>query len=255
MMKAIKQKKQKLEILIENLLGFGHCKVFYSASTLSSVSLNEDLALELAPLSQNQIINRHFCKSHFIDHEREGDCENQCPLILTLTLSVPFFSLSPSVSPYSHSHPQCPLILALTLSVSLFWLSPSVSPYSDSHIQCALILALTLTLTVPYSDSHPQCLLILTLTLSVSLFWLSPSVSPYSYSHPQCPLILTLTLSVPLFWLTLSVPLFWLSPSVSPYSDSHPQCPLILTRDATVTVNNRLTVTVSPVLTGNRYYG
>ena len=34
---------------------------------MSSLSLKEDLALGLAPLSQNPIITRNFCKNNLID--------------------------------------------------------------------------------------------------------------------------------------------------------------------------------------------
>ena len=42
-------------------------KVSYSQSAMSSLSLKEDLALGLAPLSQNPIITRNFCKNNLID--------------------------------------------------------------------------------------------------------------------------------------------------------------------------------------------
>ena len=51
-----------MKFLIQKLLSFSLCKVSYSESTISSVSLNEDLALGLATLSQNRIITRNFCK-------------------------------------------------------------------------------------------------------------------------------------------------------------------------------------------------
>ena len=88
----------------------------------------------------------------------DGEGENQCPIIVTVTLSVALFGLWPWMSPYFACHPQCRIIVTVTLilnlSVRLFWLSlsPSVPCYSDCcpHPQVwAVDVIVPLTIIVP----------------------------------------------------------------------------------------------------------
>ena len=88
--------------------------------------------------------------------------------------------------------------LLLSLSLFLHSLSPSLSPSSHS---------LTLPLSI-LSLSHPPSLhpLSLTLPLSILSLTLSPSLSPYFLSHP--PSLHPLSLPLPLSPSSLPLPLF-----------------------------------------------